>query len=213
MFNSLNEVPAQIREFYVEEVRQEPTGNFIDVEYTYQDESGKDQVGTTQEPEYADVTCVVLKPFGEIQHRVETLLANNADLALVEQFIDFENNGIDKQYHDDFLAWYQTEPEDAELQQTWQTLEPVRPKHKVLEDYPEHKSYLKLRGIEFDGVMCSATKEDFWGLSAAEDWIRAGNASMWEFSNGSKLELNKDNIDAFYAVWVPFRLSFFDIVK
>lgn len=233
MFQTLNDVPVQIREFYEEDVRSEPTGNTIDVPYTYEDEEGNKQQAVRPEPEYADVTYIVLKPFGEIQHNVEVLLANNSDLELVNRFIGFENNGIDKSYHDKFLAWYNDEPmqddeefyvyENPEIDdsmiysqdlfnaahQDWQSEEPVRDPHKTLEDYPAHKSYLKLRGVEFEGVLCSATKEDFWGLSAAEAWIRAGNSSVWEFHNGNKLELTKDNIDAFYAVWVSFRLSFF----
>ena len=91
----------------------------------------------------------------------------------------------------------------------WEASEPVKPEYKVLTDYPEYPRYLKLLGVEFEGVMCSATKEDFYGLAAAEPWIRKGNSTVWEFDNGSKLTLHADNVDAFYAVWMPFRASFF----
>lgn len=67
----------------------------------------------------------------------------------------------------------------------------------------------KMVGVEFNGVMCSAHKEDFWGLSGIESWIRAGNDTLWDFKNGNQVLLTKDNIDDFYAVWVPFRASFF----
>jgi hypothetical protein len=68
---------------------------------------------------------------------------------------------------------------------------------------------LKLEGVEFDGVMCSATSEDMWGLASIKEWIRAGQTTNFKFHNGNVLELTKDNLDEFESVWVPFRASFF----
>src|SRR5690606_6555047 len=45
----------------------------------------------------------------------------------------------------------------------------------------------KLAGVKFEGVMCSATKEDMWGLSAVSPWIQAGNSTAFEFDNGNVL--------------------------
>lgn len=67
----------------------------------------------------------------------------------------------------------------------------------------------KLSGVEFEGVMCSATKEDMWGLASVKDWVRAGSSTSFNFDNGNTLLLTPQNIDAFEAVWVPFRASFF----
>lgn len=67
----------------------------------------------------------------------------------------------------------------------------------------------KRTGIQIFGVMCSATAEDMWGLAAVRSWVLAGNSTTFYFSNGNTLILTKDNIDAFEAVWVPFRASFF----
>jgi len=67
----------------------------------------------------------------------------------------------------------------------------------------------KLVGIEFEGVMCSATAEDMWGLSSVKGWVRAGQSTPFVFDNGNTLVLTPANIDAFEAVWVPFRASFF----
>lgn len=67
----------------------------------------------------------------------------------------------------------------------------------------------KLSGVDFNGVMCSATSEDMWGLSSVKNWIVSGNDVNFSFSNGNKLVLNADNIAAFEAVWIPFRASFF----
>lgn len=67
----------------------------------------------------------------------------------------------------------------------------------------------KLAGVDFDGIMCSATAEDMWGLNSIKDWVRAGNDVNFEFSNGSVLEITQANIDAFESIWAPFRASFF----
>ena len=68
---------------------------------------------------------------------------------------------------------------------------------------------LKLQGVEFEGVMCSATAEDMWGLASIKSFIEAGNSTNFHFDNGSILRLTPQNIAAFEAVWVPFRQSFF----
>ncbi len=71
----------------------------------------------------------------------------------------------------------------------------------------------KLTGIEFDGVMCSATRDDQSGLMAAlmasQMQGDAFKPTNFFFSNGSKLVITKDNLPAFIAVWMPFRQSFF----
>jgi len=67
----------------------------------------------------------------------------------------------------------------------------------------------KLAGVEFEGVMCSATAEDMWGLSAIKEWVTAGQTANFKFENGNTLTLTPDNIAAFQAVWIPFRASFF----
>lgn len=75
---------------------------------------------------------------------------------------------------------------------------------------PEYVKHLKLKGIEFEGVMCSATKTDYWGLGVAFETIKAGLSTNWNFENGNTLLLTPDNIDEFKAAWLPFRMSFFD---
>jgi len=69
---------------------------------------------------------------------------------------------------------------------------------------------LKLTGVEFDGVMCSATAEDQHGLADIEAVIRGGLNINFHFENGTKLLLTSLNIDGFRSVWFPFRLSFFE---
>lgn len=72
----------------------------------------------------------------------------------------------------------------------------------------------KLAGIEFDGVMCSATKDDQDGLLAVwVDYMGSPNnflPTRFEFSNGNTLVLTKDNLPSFRAVWGTFRRQFFN---
>lgn len=68
----------------------------------------------------------------------------------------------------------------------------------------------KLEGVEFEGVMCSATESDQNGLLAMYPFIKSGQLSPnFNFENGTVLKLDSNNIDALLAVWSPFRESFF----
>lgn len=73
----------------------------------------------------------------------------------------------------------------------------------------------KLTGIEFDGVMCSATANDQNGLAAVLLAIQlqgpAFQPTRFEFDNGSELVITLANWQAFAAVWLPFRQSFFAV--
>lgn len=70
---------------------------------------------------------------------------------------------------------------------------------------------LKMQGVEFDGVMCSATHKDQSGLLAVARLIeKQGISTMFEFQNGSNLLLSPSNIAEFEAVWTPFRMGFFN---
>lgn len=60
-------------------------------------------------------------------------------------------------------------------------------------------------GVEFEGVMCSAFKEDQWGLASLKEYIMAGNDVDFLFENENTLTLTPDNLAAFEAVWIPFR--------
>ena len=66
-------------------------------------------------------------------------------------------------------------------------------------------------GIEFEGVMCSALKEDQWGLSSVRAYVLAGATIPFLFVNQNVIILDSANLAAFEAAWVPFRASFFAI--
>lgn len=192
MFNNtkgvLTDVPVQIRSYYSEETREDSL-----------DKSAGD-------------TYLVLNSFGETQDNVSSVMLKQKPEDLVNKFLGFANNAVEKEYHDNFLAWFEKEPsiDDSEAHQEWQSEEPVKREYMKLSDYAEYRVWKQMQGVEFEGVMCSATKQDYWGLSGAYEWIKLGHDTTWHFANGNKLLLTKDNIDAFQAVWLPFRLSFFE---
>lgn len=71
-------------------------------------------------------------------------------------------------------------------------------------------AHLKLIGVEYDGVMCSATAKDQFGLQGLRSYIERGfTPPPFEFDNGNKYHITADNLDSFESVWLPFRLSFF----
>lgn len=71
----------------------------------------------------------------------------------------------------------------------------------------------KLAGVLFEGVMCSATKEDQSGLVAVLAAFQLAPKvfapTVFQFANGNRLTLSTDNILKFVGVWMPFRQSFF----
>ncbi len=71
----------------------------------------------------------------------------------------------------------------------------------------------KMIGVEFDGVMCSTTKEDQDALVAIYfAYQLQGNnfqPTVYQFKNGNDLTITKDNIVRFAAAWLPARQSFF----
>jgi len=72
----------------------------------------------------------------------------------------------------------------------------------------------KLEGIEFEGVMCSATFRDQSGLLAIKQYLDHGGAStIFNFENGNKLEITRSNFDSFYTAWSRFRSSFFNNIN
>jgi hypothetical protein len=76
----------------------------------------------------------------------------------------------------------------------------------------------QLKGVEFQGVMCSATEADQNGLGVMLTRYIACKISNkpftpvnFKFANGNSLILTADNIDAFQATWEPFRAQFFPV--
>lgn len=70
----------------------------------------------------------------------------------------------------------------------------------------------KMVGVDFDGVMCSATTDDAAGLlqvKAGIDLIGTSFSTRFRFSNGGEIVLSASNFLIFMKVWVPFRQSFF----
>ena len=74
---------------------------------------------------------------------------------------------------------------------------------------PLSRGELMYAGVLINGVMCSALKEDQWGLNSIKAFVLAGTDVPFEFVNGNTLTLTSSNIAAFEAAWIPFRFSFF----
>ena len=78
---------------------------------------------------------------------------------------------------------------------------------------PEPTPDPKMVGIEFEGVMCSATRDDQNGLVAviiAHQLQKAAfQPTVFQFVNGNRLLITYENLPKFLAVWMPFRQSFF----
>ncbi len=77
---------------------------------------------------------------------------------------------------------------------------------------PRTRRELMLDGVEFNGVVCSLTAEDMWGLAAIKPYVTAGLSFNYHFENGNKLFLTPANMNAFEAVWLPARAAFFPVV-
>lgn len=87
------------------------------------------------------------------------------------------------------------------------------------EEIAEREAYVpppqdpKMVGVEFEGVMCSATAADQAGLAAVLVAIQFQGPNFqptkFYFENGNTLILSLQNYEAFAAVWLPFRQSFF----
>ncbi len=81
----------------------------------------------------------------------------------------------------------------------------------ITESPEEKNARLMLEGIEFNGVMCSATQDDLTNLYMLKDQVVYNKISFnFQFANGNKLWITPDNIAKFEKVWLPFRMSFFE---
>jgi hypothetical protein len=89
------------------------------------------------------------------------------------------------------------------------TLDEDAPSFPIIAEAPNPK----LVGVEFQGVMCSATGNDQNGLMAVFTAIQVQGAAFpatrFEFDNGNALVITTANYQAFMDVWLPFRQSFF----
>lgn len=95
--------------------------------------------------------------------------------------------------------------------------------NKLTPEYAAHEAQkqretAQLQGVEMLGVMCSATKEDQNGLTAVAMGVTLARMSsstfpgtVFQFSNGNQLTITDGNFNSIYAIWTPFRQSFFAV--
>lgn len=193
MFESINDIPSKLVEFY------------------YEDAQG----------------FLVAKERVVLLDNVNISLAHNSNFDTVKEFLLLANKANRWEFHDKYIQWMQEEPisisigssgeEDgsenpsffSEAHDAWLAKEPTEPEVRELASYSNYSNWLKLQGVMFEGVRCSASKEDMWGLSSVAPIVRKGVSLQFHFDSGDTLLLTPDNIDAFEAVWIPFRLQFF----
>ena len=61
-------------------------------------------------------------------------------------------------------------------------------------------------GVQFKGVSCSTTKEDFWGIASVKTFLADHDTDFdFKFKNGNRLVLNRKNITKFCNKWLPAR--------
>lgn len=99
------------------------------------------------------------------------------------------------------------------INQAWE----VVPLPAVVEDEMSGEVVIdpKMVGVEFEGVMCSATEKDQNGLAAVLMAIQLKGSQFkptrFYFENGNTLIITLANYQAFADVWVSFRQSFFEV--
>ena len=84
--------------------------------------------------------------------------------------------------------------------------------YPVLKDAPPPPpSPTKFAGVEFDGVMCSASSTDQNGITAVLTAYQVLGDDFkptdFKFANGSTLTITAKNIKPFFVVWSAFRQS------
>jgi hypothetical protein len=101
----------------------------------------------------------------------------------------------------------------TETNRFWQDVQDAIADGEAVGTPPTPQPDLKYVGVEFDGVLYSATSADQNGLMAVFLSIQIQGASFvptrFSFENGSELVITLSNYQAFMAVWLPFRQSFY----
>jgi hypothetical protein len=129
------------------------------------------------------------------------------------QFAGEYSHTITHKFYDEDTDTHTETSEDITFEAKALPDAPERPPLETVDEYRASSltpKSSKMVGVEFEGVMCSATAPDMWGLSSVEAYIRGGIDTPFKFENGNNLLLTSENIDAFIAVWIPFRAGFFD---
>lgn len=256
MYDTLNDVPAKIREFY-EEVPVFETSWVEDADHEgggYQDTK---QTGVT-----AQLKPIEVVKYSDVEQAIGLRWPRSEVNEKLQAAIDYDyfytNHDLYLAWKDEYAKWEKEQPQVVSIDDKGDEVselvdppaQPVvnieKPRdyyetkvapisnrviqletftdiidddtftiNRVYDTKPKPAKELdrmdKLTGVEFNGVMCSATKYDMWGLGVASDYIRSGNNVMWDFENGNQVLLTAANIDDFYAVWLPFRLGFFPV--
>ena len=85
-----------------------------------------------------------------------------------------------------------------------------------IDAYEPPPTIQKRMGVEFEGVVCSATAKDQAGLTAVLMAIQVQRQDFtptrFHFENDNTLVIHLGNYQAFMTSWMPFRQSFSEVV-
>jgi hypothetical protein len=107
MYNLISEVPASISEFYVEVIKNEPTGEMVEEAFTYLDEEGVEQTGTRQVKAYADVAYVeqVRRPESKTESQLDQVISLSKPQRVLDLFAEMVSVGEAWSYFDEYKLY------------------------------------------------------------------------------------------------------------
>ena len=110
-YNTLLEVPVEIREFYEEVVVSEPTGETVWEDYDYTDIDGTERVGQRLVDEYADVTYIKELPRHDLKSWDDvSRVKAKGRVKTVPHFITKACEADNWTSHDKYVKWLEEEP-------------------------------------------------------------------------------------------------------
>lgn len=218
MIKSIDDLVERYPDFYITDMVQDV------ITPGYYEEGGAYVPPVLSDP----YPVYTLKPRcqGTSEEYINTFIKPKYDEELIKVFFGYWQETDQWAWYDEHLEWDRSEPETTleEIDEfgevevvpnpahtIWLEAEPLRPEAQDCETWLQTDAqWMKLRGVEFEGIMCSATKEDMWGLNSVQAYVAGGASTNFKFDNGSVLHLTPDNYVSFMGVWVPFRQSFFN---
>lgn len=224
MYESYNDVPDVIKEFYHEVVRSEPTGNQIEQPFTATNEKGEEVTGTRLQDEYADVTYIetISRPETKVQADLDRVIGLGKPESVISKFADLVANGIRWDWFDAYLEWQvhveevraynddlpvigQTEEgEDIYAEPRELPTEPVKPVFPtgsevlapyVRELFKKDRS-IQVAGIKVtvDGMVFDGDEESQTRMARAIVTLEDGERTLWVLADNTPATPTKEQL-------------------
>ena len=116
-YNTLLEVPVEIREFYEEVTVSEPTGEQVSETFTYTDEEGLEQSSSRLVDEYADVLYIkeLFTPETKSKADLERVISLSKPARVVDAFVAMVANGEQLEWFNEYKDYLVAVQERLEL--------------------------------------------------------------------------------------------------